>query len=300
MLRKVALEIYLDVKYMIEEMKKQDRELRTSVMKLFVARTKVKLTQLYLMTRWLSGRNVIDFFHRMNDTGNQMQMINNGLALKLDEMFFSHSAVYAMRTEQLKLSRAADVLIHGGLRNLPVSVFLIGSSSFPVDQVYRITQSDLDLYIKSKFFVSDFNNCSDELSLTASEGVVRIFKPFFFELFLTLQQLSLTSKWNLLGVRILSRVVDSNAGPEDVVPSFSHLEDALLGPCQRILAEQDTWERVVEVCQHTATGASLRLLHISAVKAVNNFWKNTIAVDWKSEEDSNRLVVQFWKSLFSR
>lgn len=298
-LRKVALEIYLDVKYMIEEMKKQDRELRTSVMKLFVARTKVKLTQLYLMTRWLSGRNVMDFFNRINDTGNQMQFVTNGLALKLDEMFFSHSAVYAMRTEQLKLSRAADCLIQGGLRNLPASVFLIGSSSFPVDQVYRITPSDLNLYIRSKLFVANSDSINTSgLTLSVSNGVIELSIPHFLVLYLTLQQLSLDAKWNVLGVRILSSVVDSYAPSQDL--SFSHLEDALMAPCQRILSEQDSWHRAVELCYHTATGAALRLLHSSAMAAASNFWKNTISVDWKSNDAEVTLSIQFWKSLYSK
>ncbi len=298
-LRKLATDIYGDLLAVIRDMKSQDSELRTSIMKLFISRTKRKLSECFAIARWLSFSGIMRCTQSVNELKFNLSAIENKMGQKLDELYFSHASIYSLRSRPLEIAAANGVLTSGQYISLPSSIFACGLSCIPEVREGREVVDDLSLFIHAKLVTMDRVPAGSQCVVSVEGGVVTIVRPCHFELVATLKQLSANSAWNILGFRILA--ADCAAALCQPPLSFAQLEASTV-QLLRTIANSDVAVlcRVLRACQHSATAASLRLLHRQAVESSSAVWRGAVQAAVTEATSATQLNVQLWQSVFSR
>ncbi len=228
MLSKVANEIFTDIKNMLLAMKNQDSELRTTVMNVLIVHSRKKLALCYSMIRWLSNVLVKQNLSCISDFTRRVSCVQDCVNQKLDELFFSHAAIYSMRNNPLKVDDVIDLITSGGSQLLPQAVFSCGFPSLPdlPEDTFTVLQ-ELTLLISAKLSLCG-TLCQQFMSVL--DGVLTVRVPGSFEVFLSLSHLEPSgASWTVLGCRVLA----SNAPPRGCahdthMPDHSVLEARLV------------------------------------------------------------------------
>lgn len=313
LLRKVSGEIGADLKALLGNMKSQDAELRTSVMKVFVMRSKKKLAQCYAITKWLSFPGIANSLSCVDDCGARMLEVQNQLGQQLDEVFFAHALIYSLRSRPLEVDAARALSSSGCYESLPRAVFSCGAPLLPDTPPVAQVQRDLDLYIRARLALHDeLPTGLSDLHCSVDGGVLRLRCGQAFELALTLQHLAPTAPWNVLGCRILAAdSADAAAEMQGGAPlDFSGLEagvTTVLGAQLHTATAAESGSsaglqlrRLVRTCHHAAAAASLRLLFRQAVSLAGGRWRGLLLAELQELPCSSRLSVSCWRSVFTR
>lgn len=328
-LQKIAAHVSTDLKVLIALMAKQDRELRTLELKNFIARTKRKLLQTLALLRWLSSSNVMASFGALSDFNRQLISVDGVLSRGLDELYFTHFHMYAMRSRQYCVSRAMDILASKTYPFLPSSVFSCGRPDFPLhDRDSSVISSDLDVFIRAKLILHDPLPRDVPVKKLVTGGVLAIKYPHYFIMHLTLCELHETARWKILGCKLLCSKDDDDA---ELIVLEKHLlrllkkttaamevantnaADGILptavasdpsGPLSINNNNNNTvclLRRMVLLCRHAAIGVGLRELYSRTVAHLSTAYgsfEGVCRVDFvdSSPHCSSYLSLKYWSS----
>lgn len=320
-LQKIAAHVSTDLKVLIALMAKQDPELRTLELKNFIARTKRKLLQTLALLRWLSSSNVMASFGALSDFNRQLISVDGVLSRGLDELYFTHFHMYAMRSRQYCVSRAMDILASKTYPFLPESVFSCGRPDFPLHHdrdstSSSVISSDLDVFIRAKLILHDPLPRDVPVKKLVTGGVLVIEYPHYFIMHLTLCELHETSRWKILGCKLLCSEDDDDA---ELIVLEKHLlrllkkatteatdtsavdgavaADPSSGPLN---TSSVCLRRMVLLCRHAAIGAGLRELYSRTVAHLSTTYgsfEGVCRVDFvDSLHCSSYLSLKYWTS----
>lgn len=316
-------------------MRGQDPELRTTELRAFLSRTRAKLSQMYVMLRWLSSPGISQCFRSINDFNGQLLAMEGDMARNLDEMYFCHASIFSMRSRPLEIIKAKDILARETYHNLPASMFSCGKPDFPVELDADSVCRDLTVYIRTKLSQEDISELPFPLTTTVHDGLLTVECVHYFRLFLTLKTLHEESQWCVLNCLLLN---DAATGAPSIRAFDSEkviLENKLLASLRTIIStefalsaddgaaiESKSPEPVRNVllellveCRNTAVSASVKLLHqqlATAPQCVSYFTEaaQTVLVDGSVAkggvfaaatslpDNGNHLSLQLWKSAF--
>lgn len=229
-LQRAALSMQSDLQNTLLMMRSLDPELRTTELKQYIARSRKKAFQLFALTRWMSSPGVSQCFRAIADYNGQLSMVDQELARNLDEMYFIHAGIYTMRSRPYEVTTAMDISATGTYVDLPTSVFSCGKPEFPepLDPSYVV--DNLNLCLKAKLGLSGALVNRSDIEYDVSEGLLKLTKPGFFCLYLTLSHLSERASWTVLNARLLVDVVGTRHSGSDANTEqrLGVLQDALL------------------------------------------------------------------------
>ena len=323
-LQKIAAHVSTDLKVLIALMAKQDPELRTLELKNFITRTKRKLLQTLALLRWLSSSNVMASFSALSDFNRQLISVDGVLSRGLDELYFTHFHMYAMRSRQYCVSKAMDILASKTYPFLPASVFSCGRPDFPLHDndgnSSSVISNDLDVFIRAKLILHDsLPHDVPQVEKLVAGGVLAIEYPNYFILHLTLCELHERARWKILGCKLLCCKDDDDV--ELIV-----LEKHLLRLLKKTTMETTTTSaadgirstaeavdpsgppsissvclrRMVLLCRHAAIGAGLRELYsrmVAHLSTAYGSFEGVCRVDFvDSPHCSSYLSVKYWCS----
>jgi hypothetical protein len=315
-LRKVSLDIFVDLKTQLGEMKSQDAELRTAILKLFFARSKSKLIQCYAITKCLSNTGVVKNLQGIFDLQNYIGKIEDVLDQQLDEVYFSHALIYSMRSNHIEVSGLTEIMASSEYKSLPLSVFSCGVPETTNLRDSLTTLRDLDVYIRMKL-MSDVSFPQHYFQYVfIHDGTLAISVPHCFSVHLTLRQLSIYASWFVLDFQNFS--ADKQSVPPLSSTSFKALDRGVLGILAEICVDRpvkmvdnkvtdtsrSTLARILIVCRYTSLAAGLRLLHRQALELSCSIWRGSLYVTFNELHQKagacSRLSLHLWKSQFNR
>jgi hypothetical protein len=326
-LQKIAAHVSTDLKVLIALMAKQDPELRTLELKNYITRTKRKLLQTLALLRWLSSSNVMASFSALSDFNRQLISVDGVLSRGLDELYFTHFHMYAMRSRQCCVSKAIDILASKTYPFLPASVFSCGRPHFPLHNdndndrnSSSVISNDLDVFIRAKLILHDpLPHDVPQVEKLVAGGVLAIEYPHYFIMHLTLCELHETARWKILGCKLLCCKDDDDA-------ELIGLEKHLLRLLKKAATEMTTTSaadgirstaaavdpsgpssissvclrRMVLLCRHAAVGAGLRELYsriVAHLSTANGSFEGVCRVDFvDSPHCSSYLSLKYWSS----
>jgi hypothetical protein len=90
---------------------------------------------------------VARLFDSLQSHDSKLTAIENELNRNMDEMYFLHASLFSMRSRQLEVSAAKDILATGRYRALPSSIFTCGAPVLPSS--FSLSKARLFFQIRS-------------------------------------------------------------------------------------------------------------------------------------------------------
>jgi hypothetical protein len=198
-IRKITFTIYWDLKNLLSTFHDTEPDLRTVALRKFVLISKKRLSQLLCVIRWLGQANILDLFRSLDQFNLNMNELNGLFARGLDEMYFLHNGLYSMRTMKHETRLACNLCSLGTYPLLPSSIFTGGVQVFPKEATDSMQLIDsLGLYIRSRLLFKEKLPNLPYFSISLTDGVLTIRNHFYYQLNLTLNSLSIDSRWKTL------------------------------------------------------------------------------------------------------
>ena len=100
-------------------------------------------------------------FECLSDFRSKIENIENGLNRNLDEVYFLHAGIFSLRSRELQVSDAKNILASGRYSSLPSSIFSCGT--MPLPRTFVVANTDnKSSYEKENFRRLDYYSLSNE------------------------------------------------------------------------------------------------------------------------------------------
>lgn len=207
-IQRVSANVYLELRKLLSFMERQDPELRTTELRKFIVRSRVKLMQLYTLLKWLSLQNKMQIFNHIQTFNNKLLWIDTALARNLDELYFAHASLYSFRSPQM-LIKDAIAKVNQANSDVDALTTTTTLATNPIDKYLidpSVIQQQLSIYLKVKYDAEKdlIGRMYPGIKIHHGDGVMLIQYCNYFNLALTLSHLHQHAHYIVLDCEVLS------------------------------------------------------------------------------------------------
>lgn len=192
---RAARHVHADLQRSIDALARQTEDRRTLSLRDLVQRSRVILLQLLVLCRWIGSPETAELTARIEAVKARVGAGETALNGDVDRLFYLHAGLYPMRTRRFDVATAVHLINYGTYAHLPTSLLLsdhLSTEQSDVDKPAMLAH--LDTYIQAKLCLHDTVPSSID-ELTVADGCLHLQKHSWFELRLTLSDLSDQAGW---------------------------------------------------------------------------------------------------------
>lgn len=299
-LQRVAIKIYNDTNNLLLDFKKQDPELRTTELRVFLTHTKAKLLQLLCLVRWLSKHNVNSLFNSILQFNMDLTGLDGVTLRNLDEMYFIHGSLFPLRSNQHEVILARHLMVKGDYLSLPRAAQFAGRMPLPRPLPASTLQSKMNIFLKAKLALLDPLPTNRRYKASVENGLLHIVCENVFTLDVTLQSLSRESDWMVVHF-VCPRLFAVSHGEKDEKNDMSR-NDIIQLESHLSKLSTTSWKLKVllQTAEHVSNRIQMQDLYLTLRDKKRSLYHHLVDLKLDQQVDCHRLLLFFWRSEFTR
>ena len=334
-LQNLAMHSHEELKGLLEAMSQQTPLIRSEKLNELLQKSKRRFTQMYAILNWLQADHVRSYLKSTRALQNDVKQETVRLNTKLDTLFYMNAGeqtqyitpLSAKRIRPIESVTAAEIIAAGTYPFLPTSMFELCSSPLRTDAVKSLENTvvldqtvkeeiakHLELTIRTKLLNStSIPESFDIVSFESKSGMLLLTCPDMFEVKLSLSELDVDAKWEVISFHLLVKPHDDEN--IDIEFAFEEIENSVMPILKAIEASDVSNDKchvqslpvhsptqslflstLYTLCRHSSLSVILRFIYMQALATIRTNYMGCAETSFHETNTFQICTLRLWCS----